>query len=63
MSGRGKREDMLPPLKRHEIHVLRRAGHSQAELARLAEVSVRTAIAVVLVRNRKGMARSERALG
>jgi hypothetical protein len=42
MSGRGKREDMLPPLKRHEIQVLRRAGHSQAEVARLAEVSVRT---------------------
>lgn len=42
MSGRGKREDMLPPLKRHEIQVLRRAGHSQAEVARLAAVSVRT---------------------
>ncbi len=42
MSGRDKREDMLPPLKRHEIQVLRRAGHSQAEVARLTEVSVRT---------------------
>lgn len=42
MSGRDRREDMLPPLKRHEIQVLRRAGHSQAEVARLAEVSVRT---------------------
>ena len=42
MSGRGKPEDMLPPLKRHELQVLRRAGHSQAGVARLAEVSVRT---------------------
>jgi transposase len=33
---------MLPPLKRHEIQVLRRAGLSLAEVARLAGVSKRT---------------------
>jgi hypothetical protein len=33
--GRPKREVMLPLLKRHEIQVLRRAGHSRAEVARL----------------------------
>ena len=35
--GRPKREEMLPLLKRHEIQVLRRAGHSRAEVARLAD--------------------------
>ena len=34
--------DVLPPLKRHEIQVLRRAGHSQAEVARLTGASIRT---------------------
>src|SRR5215472_9436429 len=34
-------EEMLPLLKRHEIQVLRRAGHSQAEVAKLAGVSTR----------------------
>jgi transposase len=38
--GRPKREEMLPLLKRHEIQVLRRAGHSRAEVARLAGVSI-----------------------
>jgi transposase len=33
---------MLPLLKRHEIQVLRRAGHSRAEVARLAGVSINT---------------------
>jgi len=33
---------MLDMLKRHEIKVLRRAGHSQAEVARLAGVSERS---------------------
>lgn len=33
--------EMLPLLKRHEIQVLRRAGHSQAEVARIADVSKR----------------------
>jgi transposase len=42
MSGGLKREQMLPLLKRHEIQVLRGAGHSRAEVARLAGVSVNT---------------------
>lgn len=33
---------MLDMLKRHEIQVLRRAGHSQVEVARLAGTSERT---------------------
>lgn len=33
---------MLTLLKRHEIQVLRKAGHAQAEVARLAGVSVRS---------------------
>jgi transposase len=33
---------MIDMVKRHEIQVLRRAGHGQAELARLARVSKRT---------------------
>lgn len=33
---------MVRMLKRHEIQVLRRAGHSQVEVARLAGVSERT---------------------
>ena len=36
-----QREEMLPLLKRHEVQVLRRAGHSQAEVARIAGVSTR----------------------
>jgi transposase len=40
MGGGRKREEMLPLLKRHEIQVLRRAGHSRAEVARLAGVSL-----------------------
>jgi transposase len=35
-------EDMVPLLKRHEIQVLRKAGHLQSEIARLAGVSERT---------------------
>src|SRR5688500_16905698 len=35
-------EQMLPLLKRHEIQVLRRAGHSQDEVADIAAVSKRT---------------------
>lgn len=34
-------EEVLSLLKRHEIQVLRRAGHSQAEVAELAKVSMR----------------------
>jgi len=37
----GQREEMFPLLKRHEIQVLRAAGHSQAEVARICEVSER----------------------
>lgn len=37
-----QREEVLPLLKRHEIQVLRRAGHSQAEVAQLAGVSIKT---------------------
>jgi transposase len=37
-----QREVVLPLLKRHEIQVLRRAGHSQAEVAQLAGVSIKT---------------------
>src|SRR5262245_12800851 len=33
---------MIDMVKRHEIHVLRRAGHGQAEVARLVGVSKRT---------------------
>jgi hypothetical protein len=33
---------MIDMVKRHEIQVLRRAGHEQAEVARLARVSKRT---------------------
>ena len=36
------REEMLPPLKRHEIQVLRRAGLSLSEVARVAGVSKRS---------------------
>jgi transposase len=35
-------EEVLPLLKRHEVQVLRRAGHSRAEVARLTGVAVRT---------------------
>jgi transposase len=35
-------EEVLPLLKRHEIQVLRRAGHTQADVARLAGVSIKT---------------------
>lgn len=42
MVSRGMREDMLPPLKRHEIQVLRRAGLSLSEVARVAGVSKRS---------------------
>ena len=34
---------MIDMLKRHEIQVLRRAGHTWMEVARLSGVSVRTA--------------------
>ena len=33
---------MIDMLKRHEIQVLRRAGHSQDDVAKLAGVSVRS---------------------
>ena len=33
MGKRRQPEEMLPLLKRHEIQVLRRAGHSQSEVA------------------------------
>jgi transposase len=36
-----QQEEMLPLLKRHEIQVLRRAGHTQEEVARIAGVSKR----------------------
>lgn len=42
MSSGLKREQMLPLLKRHEIQVLRHAGHSRAEVARLTGVSINT---------------------
>ena len=35
-------EEMLPLLKRHEIHVLRRAGHSQADVAERTGVGLKT---------------------
>lgn len=38
----GQGGEMLPLLKRHEIQILRRAGHSLRETARLAKVSVKT---------------------
>jgi len=41
MAARRQREEMLPLLKRHEIQVLRRAGHSQTDVARLTGVSTR----------------------
>jgi transposase len=37
-----KTGDMLPLLKRHEIQVLRRAGHTLADVAERAGVSIRT---------------------
>ena len=33
---------MIDMVKRHEIQVLRRAGHEQAEIAKLVGVSVRS---------------------
>jgi transposase len=41
MSKRRQPEEMLPLLKRHEVQVLRNAGHSQSEVARLTGVSLR----------------------
>jgi DNA-binding XRE family transcriptional regulator len=40
--GVATRKGVLDTLKRHEIQVLRRAGHSQAEVAKLAGVSERS---------------------
>ena len=42
MKKRRQPEEMLPLLKRHEIKVLREAGHSQQDVARRAGVSIRT---------------------
>lgn len=39
--GKRQQEEMLPLLKRHEIQVLRRAGHSQEEVASITGVSKR----------------------
>lgn len=36
-----QQEEMLPLLKRHEVQVLRRAGHTQEEVASIAGVSKR----------------------
>jgi hypothetical protein len=36
---------MIDMLKRHEIQVLRRAGHAQVEVAKLAGVSLGSAVA------------------
>ena len=40
MASRRHDEEMLPLLVRHEIQVLRRAGHSQADVARRTAVSI-----------------------
>lgn len=37
-----QREEMLPQLKRHEVQVLRQAGHSREEVSKLTGVGVRT---------------------
>ena len=42
MGRRRQPEEVLPPLKRHEVQVLRRAGHSQAEVERLTGASLRS---------------------
>ena len=40
--GRGQQEAMVPLLTRHEVQVLRRAGHSRADVARRTGLSART---------------------